>query len=80
MGQKVIKITIMRPFREVFDEMRSILDKEELTVQDYKDFMKITISDQYSEDQQEQLSWLIEGMQIRSAEIKSVDRSFLQGV
>jgi len=80
MGQKVVKIAIMRPFREVFDEMRSILDKEELTVQDYKDFMKITISDQYSQDEQEQLSWLIEGMQIRSAQIKSVDRSFLQGL
>ena len=80
MGQKVIKIAIMRPFEEVFDEMRSILDKEELTVQDYKNFMKITISDQYSQDEQEQLSWLIEGMQIRSAQIKSVDRSFLQGL
>tara|TARA_R100001443_G_scaffold19422_3_gene30987 strand:- start:7472 stop:7714 length:243 start_codon:yes stop_codon:yes gene_type:complete len=80
MGQKVIKIPIMKPFAEVFDEMKSILDKEQITVQDYKDFMNIPISDKYSQDEQEQLSWLIEGMQIRSAEIKSEDRSFLQGL
>lgn len=80
MYKKVVKIAIMKPFAEVFDEMNNILGKDQITVQDYKDFMNIPISDKYSQDQQEQLSWLIEGMQIRSAEIETEDRSFLQGL
>ena len=68
----------MRKFEEVFDEMNKILDKDVLTVQDYNDFMDIPISTEYTQDQQEQLGWLVEGMQIRSADIKSKVRSFLK--
>tara|TARA_R110000787_G_scaffold45335_3_gene110579 strand:+ start:2889 stop:3101 length:213 start_codon:yes stop_codon:yes gene_type:complete len=68
----------MRKFTEVFEEMNKILDKDVVTVQDYNDFMDIPISNKYTQDQQEQLGWLVEGMQIRSADIKSKVRSFLK--
>ena len=68
----------MRKFEEVFDEMNEILNKDVLTVQDYNTFMDIPISTEYTQDQQDQLGWLVEGMQIRSANIKSKVRSFLK--
>ena len=70
--------SIMRKFEEVFEEMNEILDKDQITVGDYNTFMDIPISSKYTKDQQKQLAWLIEGMQIRTSQIKSKDRSFLR--
>lgn len=68
----------MRKFEEVFDEMAKILNKDVITVQDYNTFMDIPISNKYNRDQKNELSWLVEAMQIRSASIKSKDRNFLK--
>tara|TARA_R110002020_G_scaffold50884_1_gene144248 strand:- start:1092 stop:1316 length:225 start_codon:yes stop_codon:yes gene_type:complete len=56
-------------FQESLDKMIEIMNIEDLTIDDYNEFMSIPISDTFSSEEQRQMSWMRESMNIMSGDI-----------